>query len=114
LIAGGIWHEAARFHYAARWRCSVVGRGQWAAAGVELEISNIGPLVVSTDNPRYFAKPDGTAVYLTGSHVWNNFQDWYNPPYSLDFNAYVAWMVAHHQTFIRLWMPAGGCGMGAR
>jgi len=95
---------------AAAW--SVEASGQQLGS-VELEISNIGPLVVSTDNPRYFAKPDGTAVYLTGSHVWNNFQDWYNPPYSLDFNAYVAWMVANHQTFIRLWMPANEGPAGA-
>lgn len=38
-----------------------------------------GPLAVSETNPRYFAAPshDGSRkiVYLTGSHVNNNFQD---------------------------------------
>ena len=42
------------------------------------EIATIGPLVVSTTNPRYFTVADGRdagrkAVYLTGSHIWNNF-----------------------------------------
>jgi hypothetical protein len=36
----------------------------------------VGPLRVSTDNPRYFATPAGDIVYLTGSHTWNNLQDW--------------------------------------
>ena len=40
----------------------------------------VGPLVVSETNPRYFTlaagdAADGRAVYLTGSHVNNNFGD---------------------------------------
>jgi hypothetical protein len=35
----------------------------------------MGPLVVSADNPNYFAKPDGTIVVLQGSHTWNSSQD---------------------------------------
>ena len=43
-----------------------------------------GPLVVSTKNPRYFTIEAGRAadehlVYLTGSHVWNNFHDGLGP-----------------------------------
>jgi hypothetical protein len=40
-----------------------------------------GPLVVSDANPRYFtvASGDGPAVYLTGSHIWNNFHDGMGP-----------------------------------
>jgi len=38
-----------------------------------------GPLSVSKTNPRDFAATDEDgneqAVYLTGSHIWNNFQD---------------------------------------
>jgi hypothetical protein len=33
-----------------------------------------GPLQVCAVNPRYFTA-DGIAVYLTGSHTWNNFHD---------------------------------------
>jgi hypothetical protein len=45
--------------------------------------SAAGPLVVSETNPRYFtAASDATdrpAVYLTGSHVNNNFHDGSGP-----------------------------------
>jgi hypothetical protein len=36
-----------------------------------------GPLVVSEANPRYFTitSDERKAVYLTGSHVWNNLHD---------------------------------------
>ena len=40
-----------------------------------------GPLVVSDVNPRYFAvaSDERTAVYLTGSHIWNNLHDGMGP-----------------------------------
>jgi hypothetical protein len=39
-----------------------------------------GPLVVSATNPRYFTRSgDGEAVYLSGSHIWNNFSRWHGP-----------------------------------
>lgn len=37
-----------------------------------------GPLEVSTINPRYFTHRGdrtGQAVYLTGSHIWDNLHD---------------------------------------
>jgi hypothetical protein len=34
------------------------------------------PLRASTNNPNYFTDGSGKAVYLTGSHTWNDFQDW--------------------------------------
>ena len=43
-----------------------------------------GPLSVSRTNPRYFTLPsegreEERAVYLTGSHIWNNLQDGMGP-----------------------------------
>ena len=35
----------------------------------------IGPLRVNQDNPSWFVRPDGQAVWLTGSHTWANFQE---------------------------------------
>ena len=35
----------------------------------------IGPLSVSTTNPRYFADPSGKPVLLGGAHHWLNFID---------------------------------------
>jgi hypothetical protein len=74
-----------------------------------------GPLVVSEANPRYFTvksdnPADRRAVYLTGSHIWNNFHDGLGPgsacadaPEQNDFGAYLEFLKAHSHNFIRLW-----------
>ncbi len=74
-----------------------------------------GPLTVSKSNPRYFAvkDTDGTerAIYLTGSHIWNNFQDGLgvgketiaDEPEKNDFEAYLKLLKDRHHNFIRLW-----------
>ena len=73
-----------------------------------------GPLVVSARNPRYFTpaagEHAGRAVYLTGSHIWNNLQDGLGPgaaapdePERLDFDAYLRFLTARGHNFIRLW-----------
>src|SRR5436305_1610894 len=74
-----------------------------------------GPLVVSEANPRYFAVRSGKAaggrvVYLTGSHIWNNFHDGMGPgsdcaeaPEQLDYGAYLKFLKDHGHNFIRLW-----------
>ena len=72
------------------------------------------PLVVSKKNPRYFATEDDAGherlVYLTGSHIWNNFHDGLGPgtaapekPEVNDYAAYLRFLKAHHHNFIRLW-----------
>ena len=74
-----------------------------------------GPLVVSEANPRYFTVASGNAadrkvVYLTGSHIWNNFHDGMGPgsdcaetPEQLDYDAYLEFLKDHGHNFIRLW-----------
>ena len=73
-----------------------------------------GPLVVSERNPRYFTPasgPDaGRAVYLTGSHIWNNLQDGMGPgpegrdePERMDFADYLRFLTERGHNFIRLW-----------
>ena len=74
-----------------------------------------GPLVVSEANPRYFTIESGSgavrlAVYLTGSHIWNNFHDGMGPgpecaetPEGLDYDAYLQFLERHGHNFIRLW-----------
>ena len=73
-----------------------------------------GPLTVSPGNPRYFTATAGPragrAVYLTGSHVWNNLQDGMGPghdgpaePERLDFDAYLRFLTDRGHNFIRLW-----------
>ena len=73
-----------------------------------------GPLVVSRENPRYFVVAQGAeagrAVYLTGSHIWNNFHDGLgpggecvSPPESNDYGDYLDFLAEHGHNFIRLW-----------
>jgi hypothetical protein len=74
-----------------------------------------GPLVVSEANPRYFAvasadAADRRVVYLTGSHVNNNFHDGSGPgadcaevPEPNDFRAYHEFLKERSHNFIRLW-----------
>lgn len=67
------------------------------------------PLAVSVDNPRYFTprSGDGRAVYLTGSHIWNNFHDGMGPagepPKNLEYGAYLDFLAERGHNFIRLW-----------
>jgi hypothetical protein len=84
--------------------------GQAAAEQIER------PLRVHPDNPRYFTdgskNADGSlkAVYLTGSHTWNNLQDGCfftaeaaDPPPAFDFGHYLDFLQRHNHNFIRLW-----------
>jgi hypothetical protein len=63
------------------------------------------PLRPLPANPNYFTDGSGRAVYLTGSHTWNDFQDWGTggSPVPLDFAAYVSMLVAHNHNFTLLW-----------
>jgi hypothetical protein len=89
------------------------------------------PLVVSERNPRYFAvasgDPAGRAVYLTGSHIWNNLHDGMGPgadcadvAEAFDFPAYLDFLEERDHNFIRLWrwehfksLAAGGDSISA-
>src|SRR6188508_1146015 len=76
-----------------------------------------GPLRVHPENRRYFT--DGTndaagglkAVYLTGSHTWDNLQDSRErdaPATIFDYTAYLKFMREHGHNFMRMWMWEGG------
>jgi hypothetical protein len=73
-----------------------------------------GPLRISAANPCYFTAAAETAerkaVYLTGSHIWNNLHDGMGPgpgcgetPERLDYDAYLDFLAEHGHNFIRLW-----------
>jgi hypothetical protein len=88
----------------------------------DLTMSRIeAPLKVSTTNPNYFVDSQGHAVLLTGSHTWNNLQDWGSDGrfHNFDFDAYVQFLKAHNHNFTLLWrtelphfcnMPTGDIG----
>jgi hypothetical protein len=75
----------------------------------------LGPLVPARTNPRYFAVAhaegvDERLVYLTGSHVNNNFHDGLGlgrdcpeDPERFDFDAYLDLLSERGHNFIRLW-----------
>jgi hypothetical protein len=70
-----------------------------------------GPLRVHPTNPRYFTDGSGRAIYLTGSHTWDNLQDSGaigKPVKRFDTNAYLDLFQSHHHNFIRLWAWEGG------
>ncbi len=80
------------------------------SGGVSIGVLNrvilgMGPLKVSSENPRYFVDARGRAVLLTGSHTWLNLQDAGkgNPPAEFDYSAYLDFLVAHQHNFFRLW-----------
>jgi hypothetical protein len=64
-----------------------------------------GPLRVHPENPRYFTDGTGKAIYLTGSHTWNNLVDMgpSDPPPRFDFPAHLDWMVQLNHNFMRMW-----------
>jgi len=64
-----------------------------------------GTLHVSEINPRYFTDNSGKAVYLTGSHTWNNLVDMEpgQTPQKFDFESHIHWMKGYNHNFIRLW-----------
>jgi hypothetical protein len=73
-----------------------------------------GPLTVSITNPRYFTTTSGDragrAVYLTGSHIWNNLHDGMGPgpeapaePERFDYDGYLRFLTERGHNFIRLW-----------
>jgi hypothetical protein len=93
-----------------------------AAAGGEVARAK-GPLRKHPSNGRYFTDGSGKAVYLTGSHTWNNFQDggwaaegsgahWTNAGKDFDFEGYLKFLRQHHHNFIRLWTPENAADIG--
>ena len=90
----------------------VVTVGGVASNGVNFTVSSgsgssMGPLKQSTVNTRYFVDPAGNAVFLAGSHTWDDFQDTDtnigSTPAAFDFNAYVTFLKAHNHNATILW-----------
>lgn len=67
------------------------------------EVLKSGPLRVSASNARYFADGAGRTIYLTGSHTWDNFQDWGGETPAFNYEAYLNDLKANNHNFIRLW-----------
>lgn len=73
---------------------------------VHLSASIHGPLKHLDSNPHYFTDNSGKAIFLTGSHTWENFQDIYseeNAP-QLNWEEYLDMMESKHHNFMRFWV----------
>lgn len=85
---------------------SCAAHSQTPVAATDLAIAT-GPLRVLPANPRYFTDGSGRAIYLTGSHAWDDLQDYSyatlpSPP-PLDFGAYLSFLGRNNHNFFRLW-----------
>jgi PKD repeat protein len=65
----------------------------------------MGPLRVLASNPRYFTDGTGRAIYLTGSHHWENLldRDIAYPPSAFDYTGYLNFLDARNHNFMRMW-----------
>lgn len=70
-----------------------------------------GPLKVHPSNPRYFTDGSGKAIYLTGSHHWNNFLDSGeigHPVSIFDYSRYLDFLMSHNHNLMRMRAWEGG------
>ncbi len=87
---------------------ALLAAGHIAGADSGKPAKAAGPLRVHPANPRYFADPDGRAVYLTGSHTWQSLQDGILAGYTtvtqpFDYTKYLDLLQMNRHNFIRLW-----------
>jgi len=68
-------------------------------------IKSDNSLSISSENPRYFTDSSGEAVYLTGSHTWNNLVEMSGDTRidTFDYQAYLKFLKSYNHNFIRLW-----------
>lgn len=82
----------------------------WASTGavsvsVGSEATARDPLRVHPTNPRYFTDDGQRAVYLTGSHTWQNLQDGgpTDPLAAFNYDEFLKFLVEQNHNFFRLW-----------
>ena len=61
--------------------------------------ASAAPLTKSA-NQRYFTDGSGKAIYMSGSHTWNNFQDLDG---ILPYSSYLDMLSRNNHNFVRLW-----------
>src|SRR5580698_4332133 len=85
---------------------SCAARAQSSVAAADPTVA-AGPLRVLSTNPRYFTDGSGRAILLTGSHAWDNLQDYsyatLPAPPPLDYDAYLSFLERNNHNFFRLW-----------
>ena len=88
-------------------RATVVARvdGMRASTTVGVGSRSLGPLRVSTVNPRYFVDRSGRVVYLAGDHTWGDLQDngTTDPPPRFDYPRFLEYLQTYGLNVFRLW-----------
>lgn len=96
-----------RAHGIARGKARVTATlpGGHAETTVEVGARSLGPLRVSTANPRYFQDRAGRVIYLAGDGTWSNLQDngTTDPPPKFDYTGYLTFLQAHGMGMFRLY-----------
>jgi hypothetical protein len=84
--------------------CGGIMCGSAAATGGCKKEANLAgcPLRVLDSNPRYFTDGTEQAIYLTGSHQWNNLLDWSDQP-NVDYESHLDLLQSQNHNFIRMW-----------
>lgn len=88
------------------WTSKVVASTPRARLGRQPNIGPAhGPLRVHPHNSRYFIDDTGQAVYLVGSHTWDNLVDIgpTDPPPRFDYPTYLDFLARHGHNCFRLW-----------
>ena len=80
---------------------AIVGRTTYA------ELTGSGGLVYHSGVPYFYDEDRSRYVYLTGSHTWDNFQDWGDGRPDFDFEDYLDFLEEHNHNYIRLWVWEG-------
>ena len=93
---------AGRWCRAAAWAANAI---MLATAPAPAPAQAGGPLTVSDTHPPVFVDSSGRAVYLAGSHTWNNLVDMDadSPASPFDYAAYLQFLVDHQFNLTRLW-----------
>jgi len=104
-IATGEWANRQTIQGGAVVTLAAPAPGHWVAAIIRPDEPATGPLRVHPTNGRYFTDGSGRAIYLTGSHTWNNLVDIdkADPPASFDFEGYLDFLQEYGHNFVRLW-----------
>src|SRR5258708_18994755 len=94
-VAAVWWNDPMATVYAARYKIG------WTT----LRSPATGPLKVQPPDRRYFTDGSGKAIYLTGSHTWNNLQDRTDTSQpEFGYAGYLRLLGRENHNFMRLWV----------
>src|SRR5258708_14220102 len=84
---------------------TLLGMALVAPAAAQTSTLKIAGPLSASGNPNYFKDANGAVLILNGSQTWNTLQDWGSNGslQTLDFNAFVKFLIAYGHNFTSLW-----------